>query len=198
MTAVHKCFFESLFFDILFPWNLYFSRFPNTVNPLWILFTSNLPCQEHLSSFSSDPHLFYVSSCLWLFLSRLVSVYSNSMKSPIRIPHARPWQNSSKGLNFCPSGKLMLITYSLPHAITETWNCLEANSQQEVLHQCVCALVINRAWTDNHDERKPRSQGLPPSRKCLGWSPGCGLCFKGHSHGLRMLARSIWWRYIYI
>ena len=32
------------------------------------------------------------------YLSRLVSVSSNSMKSPVRIPHSTPWYNSFEGV----------------------------------------------------------------------------------------------------
>ena len=98
MTSVH-----TLFPQILCRWNLFMANFLHNQHR-WMPFTSNLPSQEHLSSFNSYSFcpcsffFFAVCSCWWLFPSRLVSVSSNNMKSPVRIPHTTPWCNSSEGV----------------------------------------------------------------------------------------------------
>ena len=63
--------------------------------PSWIRFTSNLPSfTSYSSSFYSCP-FFFITGCswYWLFQFRLVSVSSNSMESPVKIPHTTPWYN---------------------------------------------------------------------------------------------------------
>ena len=108
--------------DILCPWNFIMVDIPTQLTQLNTSVTSSLPSQENLSSFSSGPLFFALCFCRWLFLSGLASVSSNStnsMKSPIRMPHSKPWQNSSEGFIFAEGG-YKAMDRNRPHGDSET------------------------------------------------------------------------------
>jgi len=96
---MYKIYYEHNFFTNFCGWNFVSLKLLLCTVSLhnqhsWIVFTSKLPCQKELSSFSSGPLFFVLRSC------RLVLINRNVMMLAITIPETKPCQNPSEGVIF--------------------------------------------------------------------------------------------------
>ena len=124
-----------IFFSLKFLlWAIYLHS-----QPSWAIFSSNSPSQEQSSSFSTGSFI-ALGSCF--FLSRLVTTCSNSMKSPIRIPHTTPWQNSSEAVIFVEDREDWQNVISSLHRLGSFWCAnrvgLQTKSEGRTLIGCHC------------------------------------------------------------
>ena len=99
-SLMHKIYYAHNFFGNFGGWNFVSLKLLLCAISLhsqhsWIVFSSKLPCQLELSSFSSGSRFFGLRSCGFVLLN------TNIMMLAITIPETKPFQNLSEGVILC-------------------------------------------------------------------------------------------------